>query len=241
MSKAGGVWCRLRFNFPFQGCQSVKARIESCYLATPFPSPLLPGQREGGLCRVRLVFEACSAQQACEHYRIHQSGHCCCLSSYLDPTHPPSTSSHASSRNSSGRSLLNLQIQSNIPAGPVKQSQNNPLRPKGGTFCRQNVSFIAEKWGDGWRAGGLGGDTQMEFLFAAEMLHSQVFVSTKSESWKHFILFFHFLSCSSSGEAWSLFIACVRNWSLTMPFNLTSETHRHRGFWDARPEIDVSC
>ena len=52
------------------------------------------------------------------------------------------------------QTLLKLQIQSNIPAGPVKQSQNNPLRPKGGTFCRQNVSFIAENWGGtvkGWR------------------------------------------------------------------------------------------
>ena len=78
--------------------------------------------------RVWLVFEACSASLwTLSTSSIRPSAAC------LDPadTHLP----------------LKLQIQSNIPGlAPVKRSQNNPLRPKGATFCRQNVSFIAENW-----------------------------------------------------------------------------------------------
>ena len=138
MSKVGEVWCRLRFNFPFQGCQSVKARIESCYLATPFPSPLLPGQARGGrggLCRVRLVFEACSAQQL---VNIIESINQVTATAYphilILHTHPPSTSSPSTSSHAEADALklANPVKYPGWPGKTLKLSQNNPLRPKRG-------------------------------------------------------------------------------------------------------------
>ena len=89
---------------------------------------------------------------------------------------------------------------------PVKRSQNNPLRPKGATFCRQNVSFIAKKLGKV-------GDTQMEFLFAVENVGNAsfaflAFVNSWSEGWRHFILR-SFLSVPR--KRFIVQTACVRN------------------------------
>ena len=73
------------------------------------------------------------------------------------------------------------------PSKTLKLSQNNPLRPKRGTFCRQNVTFIADRW-----RGLGGGETQMEFLFGLEMPNLLAFVSTQSlKAGK--TPFFHFL------------------------------------------------
>ena len=78
-----------------------------------------------------LVFEACSASLwTLSISSIRPSAAC------LDP----------------GDAHLPLKLQIHYPVKyprtgpPVKRSQNHPLRPKGATFCRQNVSFIAENW-----------------------------------------------------------------------------------------------
>ena len=81
--------------------------------------------------RVWLVFEACSASLwTLSTSSIRPSAAC------LDPgdAHLP----------------LKLQIQSNIPGlAPVKRSQNNPLRPKGATFCGK-MFLLSPKTGKGW-------------------------------------------------------------------------------------------